>query len=248
MVIKFVESTYDSFKDKLKNPFYGTLFIVWIIRNREFIYNVFFHDNLTSDQRLAIIRNQFLSWNSIFSFLLTILISLGLMILIYASLNLSRFIVEFSERKLKPWIQQLFNKTSIVSREDYIVMEGERDYFQKKHNDERTERIKLQREIDEILNSKEMEADTNVSAYNDLDLEVYEIVNSWDEKEKNGFLQLIFDLKDLKELHYIENNINRTFIALFRSQGLIDKTGVDMYGNQTYKFTEKGNRVKNYLL
>lgn len=61
MVIRFAESTYDSFKDKLKNPFYGTLFIIWIIRNREFIYNVFFHEKLTSDEQLEIIRTHFLS-------------------------------------------------------------------------------------------------------------------------------------------------------------------------------------------
>ncbi len=148
MVIKVFESSYDSFKDKLKNPFYGTLFVVWVIRNREFLYNVFFHDKLTSDKRLEVIRSHFLNWDSLLNFLGTILISLALMILIYVSLNLSRFIVEFSERKLKPLIQQIFNKSSIVSREEYLILENERDYFQKKYSEERSERIKLQKELD----------------------------------------------------------------------------------------------------
>ena len=134
LFVKFVESNYESFKDKLRNPFYGTLVIVWVIRNREFIYKVFFHEKLTSDARLEIIRGHFLNWNSLLSFLGTVLISLGLMTLIYASLNLSRLIVQASEKTLKPLILRLFDKTSIVSRTDYLAMEKDRDYFQKKYS------------------------------------------------------------------------------------------------------------------
>lgn len=93
--------------------------------------------------RLELLRNQFLNFDALLNFLVTIVISLGLMILIYFSLNLSRFIVEFSERIAKPKIQKLFSASNIVSREDFQNMEKDRDYFQKKYSEERSERIIL---------------------------------------------------------------------------------------------------------
>lgn len=263
MVVKFIESTYDSVKDKLKNPFYGTLFIVWVIRNREFIFNVFFNENVNSDERLEIIRSHFLSWDSLLSFLGTILISLGLMVLIYASLNLSRFIVEFSERKAKPWIQKLFSKTSIVSREDFIELEKERDYFQKKYSEERNDKIRIQRELDQLL-EQELESnqkteqpretpdsvtDKNIQAKNDSENKVKKIVERWNKLRPTyleDFKTLIPQVSNRLQTHEI-NSLMQDLgsIQEFAKRGVIET--IKRYGNVYYNFTEFGDELVHYV-
>lgn len=243
MVIKFIESTYDSVKDKLKNPFYGTLFVVWVIRNRKFIYNVFFNDSVTSDERLELIRAHFLNWDSLLSFIGTILISLGLMILIYASLNLSRFIVELSERILKPWIQQLFSKTSIVSREDYIQLEKDRDYFQKKYSEERSEKIRLQRELDEMSIKYIPTSDEKSSAIAE---NIKTIINSWTEQTMSDFKTLIGSINNYLGTTDINRTINKS-INDFLSLNIIERY-IDKFGDSKYKFTEYGETFRNIFL
>ncbi|SFB79186.1 hypothetical protein SAMN04487891_102355 [Flagellimonas taeanensis] len=248
MVIKFIESTYDSVKDKLKNPFYGTLFVVWVIRNREFIYNVFFNDSITSDKRLELIREHFLNWSSLLNFLGTILISLGLMILIYASLNLSRFIVELSERILKPWIQQLFSKTSIVSREDYIQLEKERDYFQKKYSEERIEKIRLQRELDEIVLNNI--SDNNFEKNNNDEISPSYIKKEYNEILDKAILEdfstLIALINDLDTLETIRKKIDVSTVDYFLSKNIVQAY---LNGNTYfYKFTALGEKLRDYHL
>ena len=246
LFVKFVESTYESFKDKLRNPFYGTLVIVWVIRNREFIYKVFFHEKLTSDARLEIIRGHFLNWNSLLSFLGTVLISLGLMTLIYASLNLSRLIVQASEKTLKPLILRLFDKTSIVSRTDYLAMEKDRDYFQKKYSEERLDRIELQRELDkkvenisvdggEIPNTSEFEREKDLKRY----------FAQWSFELKNAFGTLIDNVNNDTDAFDIDEYL-RNDIAQFRSKNLIKR--MDGGVKQRYEFTDFGKKVRDYFV
>ncbi len=263
MVVKFIESTYDSVKDKLKNPFYGTLFIVWVIRNREFIFNVFFNEDCSSDQRLEIIRSQFLSWDSLLNFIGTILISLGLMVLIYASLNLSRFIVEFSERKAKPWIQKQFSATSIVSREDFEAVEKERDYFQKKYSEERGEKIRIQRELDQILeenleisqklNQPEKIPDTiideNFKQNNNSENKVRKVVERW-KKLRPTYLE---DLKTLislvaegKQTYEITSSMKDLgSLQEFTKKGIIES--IERFNRIYYNFTEFGDELVHFV-
>jgi len=264
MVIKFIESTYDSVKDKLKNPFYGTLFVVWVIRNREFIYNVFFNDSVTSDERLELIRAHFLNWDSLLSFIGTILISLGLMILIYASLNLSRFIVELSERILKPWIQQLFSKTSIVSREDYIQLEKDRDYFQKKYSEERSEKIRLQRELDQLLEQNLIEKNKNnnqseenqtltetgtLQIKNNPEKRAKSIVDRWQKLRPTyleDFINLIPLIHEKYEAHEIISKMKDIgSLQEFTKKGIIET--VKKFGRIHYNFTEIGDEIVHFI-
>ena len=109
MVIKFMESTYDAFKDRLKNPIIGTLLLVWILRNREFLFNLLFNENYNSEKTLILLKTHFEGSQAIISLLTTIAFSLLLLALFYGSLNLSRFILEFSETTIKPKVSKLFS-------------------------------------------------------------------------------------------------------------------------------------------
>lgn len=245
MVVKFIESTYDSVKDKLKNPFYGTLFIIWVIRNREFIYNVFFNEDCSSDERLEIIRHQFLNWDSFLKLIGTILISLGLMVLIYISLNLSRFIIEFSERVLKPRIQKLFSETSIVSREEYESVIKQRDHYLKRYNEENKEKLRLQEELDNKLASQqkfEINYGENLDNPNNIDIIFFQ---DWGESLLLGFKKLISEINNHHSAGEVEDNIGDSILEEFRGRDLIE-----VYfdgGVPYYKFTPLGIAVKDFF-
>lgn len=149
MVIKFMESTYDAFKDRLKNPFFGTLLLVWILRNREFLFNLFFNEKYNSEKTLNLLKTHFEGSQAVISLLTTIAFSLLLLALFYGSLNLSRFILEFSETTVKPKVSKLFSSNNIVTKEEYTRVESERDYYQKKYTEEKNEKIRIQRELDQ---------------------------------------------------------------------------------------------------
>ncbi|SDQ60224.1 hypothetical protein [Flagellimonas zhangzhouensis] len=263
MVVKFIESTYDSVKDKLKNPFYGTLFIVWIIRNREFIFNIFFNEDINSDKRLEIIRQHFLNWDSFLKLIGTILISLGLMALIYISLNLSRFIVEFSERMARPWIQKLFSNTSIVSREDFVELEKERDYFYKKYSDERTEKTRLQRDLDQLLeqnlesgksNDKQSGNVVSVSKTpkaikDDPNNRIKLIVDKWKTIRPSYYTDfkklLSFNQSEMKVIMVDSKMTDVGSIKEFKNKGLIEM--INHTGSHYYNFTELGDNLAHYI-
>ncbi|NVN18774.1 hypothetical protein GUA46_10510 [Muricauda sp. HICW] len=245
MVVKFIESTYDSVKDKLKNPFYGTLFIVWVIRNREFIFNVFFNENVNSDKRLEIIRSHFLSWDSLLSFIGTIFISLGLMVLIYFSLNLSRLIVELSERVLKPRIQKIFSETSIVSREEYQTVINQRDHYIKRFNEENQEKLRLQEELDtKGVTKQNIDGQTseNLDTPNKIDIIFFQ---DWDDNLQFSFKKLIAEVNNHHSAGEVEEKVGDEYVEEFRGRDLIE-----IYydgGVPYYKFTPLGIAVKDFF-
>lgn len=252
MVIKVIENTYDSFKDKLKNPFYGTLFAVWIIRNREFLFNLFFNEKIDSNERLELLRNQFLNSDAVLNFLGTILISLGLMVLIYLSLNLSRFIVELSERIAKPRIQKLFSTSSIVSREDFQNMEKDRDYFQKKYSEEKIEKNKLQRELDEAKNIANLTIDGGIIDESEklddsLNLGQTDLMFvKWKEEGiYYSFKGFIAKVNDKTPTSSFENDFKEIIDELLSMNIIIKDTSSTLF---YYTFTHYGKKVKEYYL
>jgi hypothetical protein len=178
------------------------------------------------------------------------------MILIYLALNLSRFIVEFSERKLKPWIQQKFSETSVVSREDYQAMERDRDYFQKKYSEERIERIKLQRESDKkienmtidgglIEGSNESNVSSDISTKSDIN---YEYFSNWDAQLTTDFKELIGHMNDRKSYEEIDKLIFIDSMAEFKKRNLIKLPLQSKYATQYYEYTDLGRKVRDFFV
>lgn len=254
MVIKVVEGAIDSFKDKLKNPFYGTLLVVWLIRNREFLFNLFFNSEYDSTKRLTLLREQFQSSSSIWNFILTILISLLIMAIIYIALNLSRFIVQFSEKTVLPKILKIFSVTSIVSREEYERIEKQSDYYQDRYSKERFERQKIQKELDELrekgldfVESYEKAKIVDGGVIGDKETNYNSIFKVIIENKglSHDFKYLINSVNSLDEFSKINEHIPEN-IESFKSMNIVRKVKEGSY--YTYEFTSFGEKIRDLFL
>lgn len=254
MVLKFMESSLDAFKDKLKNPFLGTLLLVWIVRNREFLFNLFFNENYNSEKRLVLLTQHFSGWTVVLNFLLTLCFSLLLLALIYLALNVSRFVVHFSETYLKPKILEIFDTNSIVSREEYGRVEAQRDYFEKRYSEERTEKLKLQKELDNHLTSK------ITGSVSTIDNTIIDGGTIEDEESKlKRVVESILDRGLSKEFDFLIQTINSNRNAAdVKSE--VGQQGINVFLRKNiievnrrsprheYQFTEFGKKIRDYYL
>ncbi|NHM04803.1 hypothetical protein [Flavobacterium celericrescens] len=171
MVKDFLISFSDNFKEKTKNPFLGTYLLVWIIRNWELIYTLFnFDSDCNLNDKKKFIFNYYKNNDFITNLLTNILWAFGLLILTYLLLNLSRFIVNLSEKQLTPWIYKITDSKSIVLKTEYERIRAESDDLQIRLDKERESksrleaRIKgLEEEIIEISKAKLENITTNTS-------------------------------------------------------------------------------------
>jgi hypothetical protein len=118
MIVKLFKSAKDIAGDKIKNPFFGTYFFVWIIRNWELIYSLIYFDSSTNlEGRVTYIKGHFADDSFICDLLINLGVTFLLLSLSYILLNLSRFIVNYSELKIKPWIDNKIDSKNIVTKE-----------------------------------------------------------------------------------------------------------------------------------
>jgi hypothetical protein len=162
MVKDFLISFSDNFKEKAKNPFLGTYLLVWLIRNWDLIYTIFnFDENSTLKDKKNFITNYYKDGDFLTNLATNILWAFAVLITTYVLLNLSRLIVNLSEKRLTPWIYKITDSKSIVLKTEYERIRAESDDLQLRLDKERESksrleiRIKgLEEEIIEITKSK----------------------------------------------------------------------------------------------
>ena len=138
MLLELWSSFRDNFRQKSRNPFFGTLIIVWIVKNWKLVYALFyFDDTYTLTKRIEYIelyyKNINFFWNLMYCLWLTVLSLIGS----YLLLNLSRLIINLYEKKLTPWIYRITDKNSIVLKTDLEKAQQEVDRLTKKYEDEK---------------------------------------------------------------------------------------------------------------
>jgi hypothetical protein len=158
MIKDLIVSFKDNFNDKIKNPFLGTYFLVWLIRNWDLIFTLFnFNKGTTLENKISIIVS-YLNSNPFFGGLV---INVGFtflfLIITYVLLNISRAIVNLFEKQLKPWVYKLTDKSSIVLKEDFEFVKSERDNLLIRISDERDSKSRVELELKK-LQDKEKES------------------------------------------------------------------------------------------
>lgn len=125
-----ISSFIDNIKQKSTNPFFGTLILVYIIRNWELIYSLFvFDDECTHANKIHYIYN-YLHVNSdkvniLYNVLIAILAYvIGLIVIIG-----TRFTVDFKDNTIIPWLYNKSISDKVVNKDDYIEMTKQRDTF-----------------------------------------------------------------------------------------------------------------------
>lgn len=156
MIKDLFVSFSDNFKEKTKNPFLGTYLLVWLIRNWKLIYTLFNFDNGAKlADKIKFIEEYYSKMDFIDNLLQNIYWSFGLLISTYILLNVSRLIVNLSEKRLTPWIYKITDSKSIVLKEEYERVRADNDDLQVRLDKERESKSRLESRIkgleDEII-------------------------------------------------------------------------------------------------
>jgi hypothetical protein len=138
MIKDFLISFTDNFKEKTKNPFLGT-YLLYTLFN--------FDEDCNLEDKKAFITNYYDKNDFINNLFTNTLWTFGLLILTYALLNLSRVIVNLSEKQLTPWVYQVTDSKSIVLKTEYDRIRTENDDLQFRLDKERESKSRLETRI-----------------------------------------------------------------------------------------------------
>lgn len=255
-----IKDIFFSFKETIKqkttNPFFGTLVIVWVIHNWELIFTFFnFEKNETLSGKISFLKGHLAPEPFLINIGQCILISFAVLILTYAFLNLSRFIVNLFEKKITPWIYKITDSSSIVLKSNFQVLEKERDILSQKLEIERESKLKLQNEVStleekikEFIKSndeKVSEIEQINKSANDVDTQkVEKVLKAISNKGFNDFFDTL--INEINNSEYIDTSKLGEQINYFLKTGIIkleDKFDND-YRKRKFSFTDFGNILK----
>jgi hypothetical protein len=254
MIKDIILSFKENIKQKTTNPFFGTLIIVWIIHNWELIYTFFnFEPTRILKDRIDYLNNYFSAIPFIKNLLLCVLITFAVLILTYVFLNLSRLIINIFEKKLTPWVYKIADKNSVVLKEDYQLVEAERNQLFSKVEEEKIAKLKAQGEV-----TKLEEKISKMLASNDITIE--DVIDSNKEitNDNTKFISLILEDENKRKIFdklidasnnddwFELINENKKDVNFFLRTNIIQITDkkVNNFDYRKYNFTDYGNTVK----
>ena len=196
---KPLESVSDEITSKFKTPFFTTYIIVWVIKNNLFIYHLFFNSRIKDKSSLLKVKFDFCDTTFYLDLFITLILSLGVLILFYLFLNISRSITVFSEERLKLNILNKLKSKTISTIDDT-------SYWKDKSNKLNKTNIELESEINlSRLNEKESKRKLN-----DLENEYSKVKNLAEKYLKmriNDFEKLILENNQIKD-NMLKTHIN----------------------------------------
>lgn len=251
MVKDFLISFSDNFKEKTKNPFLGTYLLVWLIRNWDLIYSLFnFDPKSNRGERIRFVKAYYSETNFVENLLINIFWSFGLLILTYLLVNISRVIVNLSEKQLTPWIYKITDSKSIVLKEEYDRIRLENDELQTRLDKERESKSKLETRISSLENEISENLKSQVGTQRDADFPI-----SGDDARIEKLIERIKSKGTLEEFknvclriqrgESIPNSIQAT--DNFLQLGLISFQGNHGASAKYFKITEDGKKVLNII-
>lgn len=250
MIQELLVSFKDNIKQKTTNPFFGTLIIVWIIHNWVFVYTLFnFDEKILLSNRIALLEKYLEPKYFSISLLWCILTTFIVLFMSYVFLNASRFIVNYFEKTVTPFVYKITDKSSIILKSEYNSLIKEKEKYELKYENEKESKQKLQDEIEKLEN-KIRELTTN---------KVGESVISSEEtthKDKKAILENLEKLDYLNDFDkLIENITNKRAVKInepinyFLKIGLITKgRWYSDSGTYSVDFTKNGEDIKDYFV
>ncbi|MEX1268851.1 MAG: hypothetical protein WEA56_07605 [Balneolaceae bacterium] len=196
MVKELLSSIRGNFVRRTTNPFLGTLLIVWIIRNWDFVYSLFnFDSSFSLNDRLDFFQAYFNSY-TILEGLITVSVTFAAIIITYLLLNLSRFIVNFSDKAVTPKVLEWSDKGSVVDKEVFLAREKRIQELEVRIDREREEKLKAKAEVEQ-LEQKLVEMESNSSSKKSVNPEMDK--ETITDQEVENILELLHQ-NDLDEL------------------------------------------------
>lgn len=278
MLTKLFDSLSFNIKQKTTNPFLGTLLIVWIFRNWDLVYGLFYFDgDMKLQDRLDWILAYYPHWYTFYLDLLWAVVeSFLILVLTYLFLNASRFIVNIYENRVSPWITKHTNPKGIIELDKYQKLEARTTRLEVKASEERRKRIEAESEIDRLeIELKQLKNESFTSLVeSDLDPSVkyrdaeeagaraaeYDL-KQWEKEEKSELAELIEKLKEKDLLEPMSSIIEDILVGSpiwigsdstkrIATLGLIERTSEKTLDpdRRFFKLTDMGIKVKNYLV
>ncbi|WP_233900523.1 hypothetical protein [Tenacibaculum piscium] len=250
MIKDIILSFKENLKQKSTNPFFGTLIIVWIIHNWEFIFNIFnFEKEKNLAQRIEYLKLFLEPIPFIKNLGFCILITIIVLIITLILLNLSRLIKNISEKKVTPWVYKISDKNSVVLKSDYDILKNERDFLSEKIEEERDSKLKLRNEINKL----EEKLGGNINKHNTktefkYESEIDHILNEikTNEKNLNAFNSFI---DKINNDDYIEYSIFKDFLNFLLRYDVMKLKSKGVNSDlRKYVLTSFGSQIKNEFL
>lgn len=255
MIKDFLISFKDNITTKTTNPFFGTLIVVWLIKNWNLLYSVF---NFDSDAKLPnkidFIIKHFTSVPFYKTLGICVLDSFGIIIVSYILLNLTRLIINFFEKIVTPQVYSITDKSSIVLKTEYNILKEEKEKIENKLEEERQNRLRIQADYDK-LETKLKEQLTSNDTIKDGDISLEKIISSVDENRVNRIVGRLQAENKITQLNkYISNSLNKIpmvknepHLSEFVSLGVFDIS--NHYGNDKYNYvlTDLGKKIRDRI-
>ena len=244
MIKDLLISFKENFSEKIKNPFLGSYALVWIIRNWVLIYSLFnFENDLTLAKRIEYIKTYFSNNEFLPNLFSNILWTFGLLLITYLLLNLSRLIVNFSEKRIKPLVYKITDSKSIVLKSEYNRLQSLNEELQKRLEIERELKSKIEsrhKKLEEAVTKNTLFStendELNLNNINDV---VSILLNKL--KEENKLEEFKKTAVNIKEGIYIKNDYKPQ--ELFKQLGLIIFDGSKSSSDKRYRLTKDGEEV-----
>lgn len=239
-----LKEAWNSFKDNIKeritNPFLGTFLLVWVVHNWEAVYSFFYFDkDWKLQQKIEYFNKYWIDRNFDVNLVVVAFITLTILIFTYLFLACSRFLANYFENVIIPFIYKI-SKGKTVTYEIHQASLYKIEELEAKIESERIAKNQAIQERDEF------------------EKRLYETSPPLDiklaEKPKD-FSTLINDVKSRNDKDKFENTMigilkgysfdsQNSHIDFLLSRGLIEVSQRTAAG-RIYKFTEAGDELRN---
>lgn len=146
-----VNDFFSNIKDKLTNPFFGTLILVWLTRNWELVYSIFnFDNNLKLKDKVDYIEKYFATKSFWLELCSNVGLAISFMTIGYILIVLTRVLSMWIEFNLMPNLTKRTVSKNVVLKEQYDQVTEERDDYFKRYEGERNNVRKLSDNYDNI--------------------------------------------------------------------------------------------------
>lgn len=246
----------DNFQEKTSNPFLGTYLLVWIIRNWELVYTLLnFDEEQKLQHKVAFVKHYYERYDFVINLFENTLWAFGLLILTYLLLNLSRLIINFSEKQLTPWVYKITDSKSIVLKEVYDKIKTEKYELEERLDKEREAKSNLDAKIKKLeeentqLRVGNIQEITSESSEKPVGLEIQETSTDRifkklkDQDLFQAFIDISLKIKNNESI--TDDDINKkTFLNL----DLIEfHRNSNINGKKFYTLTEDGKAILNKI-
>jgi hypothetical protein len=203
--MEVINSLFNNIKDKLTNPFFGTLILVLLIHHWQLWYGVFnFDKDCNLEDKLMFIKNYISSYLNFESFMMDIGLAIVYMFLGYLVIVATRSLVLWVEFWLMPSVTKKIVNKNVVRKSEYDDVVKEREEYFDQYEEQRKNVRNFSKTIDEQteqIKQKDQDlfkqSDTIGKTIRELDLTKEKLEKS--QKEVNGKATQIEQLKNSSE-------------------------------------------------